>query len=124
VTARHRLNAAARARIWGAATAAVGAATLLRPRTAARLVSGGGSVPDTALVRVLGGRQLVQGTVVVLRPVPILVIGAVAVDAVHAASMLAAALAWPGYRNAALASATAAGASAVAGTLILRGLRR
>jgi hypothetical protein len=38
--------------------------------------------------------------------------------------MLAAALAWPGYRNAALASATVAGASAVAGTLILRGLRR
>jgi ABC-type uncharacterized transport system permease subunit len=65
----------------------------------------------------------VQGTAVILRPALILVIGAVAVDALHAASMLVAALAWPSYRNAALASATVAGASAVAGILILRGLR-
>ena len=90
----------------------------------ARLVSGRGSVPDTAVVRVLGGRQLVQGTAVILRPAPILVIVAVAVDVLHAASMVAAALIWPGYRNAAVASATLAGASAVTGILIGRGLRR
>jgi hypothetical protein len=113
-------TARAAARTWAAATAAAGAVTLFRPHTAARLVSRAGSTPDAAVVRILGGRQLLQGTAVLIRPAPALVIGALAVDALHATSMVAAALIWPGYRRAALTSA----AVAVAGALILRGALR
>ena len=76
------------------------------------------------MVRLLGGRQLLQGAAVLIRPAPALVIGAVAVDVLHAASMVAAAVIWPGYRRAALTSAAVAGTSAVAGALILRGAHR
>jgi len=113
-----------RARIWAAATAAAGAWTLLSPRTVARAVSGGGRVPDTAVLMILGGRQLAQGTVLLIRPTPTLLIGAATVDALHAATMLAAALMWPDYRNAAIASATVAGTSAGVGMLILGTARR
>ena len=119
-----RSKAPTRARIWGAATAAVGGLTLVRPGPAARLVSGTGPTPETAVVRILGGRQLLQGTAVLIRPAPALIVGAMVVDALHATSMVAAALIWPGYRRAALISAVVAAASAVAGALILRGALR
>jgi hypothetical protein len=119
-----RAKTGARARVWGAATAAVGTAALLRPRTVAEAVSGGGREPDAAVVRGLGGRQLLQGTAVLIRPAPALVIGGVAVDVLHGASMVAAAVIWHGYRRAALVSAVVAGSSAIAGALILRGALR
>lgn len=97
---------------------------LARPVAVARLASGSESVPDTRIVRVLGGRQLLQGVVLMIRPKPALVAGAVVIDALHATSMVVAALIWPGYRRAALASATIAGTSAVAGAVILRGALR
>jgi len=90
----------------------------------ARLVGGTGPIPETAVVRILGGRQLLQGAAVLIRPAPLFVIGGVAVDVLHATSMVAAAVIWPGYRRAALTSAAVAGASAAAGALILRGARR
>jgi hypothetical protein len=96
---------------------------LARPQAVARLVSGTGSTPDPAVVSILGGRQLLQGTALLIRPAPLLVIGGLAVDALHAASMVAAAMIGPGYRRAALASAAAAGTSAVAGALILHSSR-
>ena len=111
-------------RVWAAASAAAGAMTLLRPHTVGGLVSGTGPTPDAAVVRVLGGRQLLQGTVLLLRPTALLVIGGLAVDVVHAASMVGAAVIWPGYRRAALASAAVAGTSAVAAALILRANQR
>ncbi len=49
------------ARIWAAATAAAGAVTLVRPQAVARLVSGTGTAPDATVIRILGGRQLLQG---------------------------------------------------------------
>ena len=107
-------------RIWAAATATAGAVALLRPHTVAGLVSGRAPAPDATVVRVLGGRQLLQGTAVLIRPTPLLVIGCLAVDVLHATSMVAAAVIWPGYRRAALASAAVAGTSAVTGALILR----
>ena len=110
-------------RIWAAATATAGALIMLRPQAVSRLVSGTGSTPDAAVVRVLGGRQLLQGAAVLIRPAPALIIGALAVDVLHATSMVAAALIWPGYRRAALTSAAVAAASAVAGALVLRGRR-
>jgi hypothetical protein len=112
------------ARIWAAATAAAGAVALLRPQTVAGLVSGTGSTPDTAVVRILGGRQLLQGGAILIRPAPLFVIGGLTVDVLHATSMVAAAAIWPGYRRAALTSAAVAATSAVAGALVLRGVPR
>jgi hypothetical protein len=117
-------KALAWARTWGAATATIGAAALLRPRPVAQAVSGGRSAPDAAVVRLLGGRQLLQGIAVLIRPTPALIIGALAVDVLHATSMIAAALIRPGYRRAALTSAAVAAASAVAGALVLSGAPR
>ena len=111
-------------RIWAAATATAGAVIMVRPQAVSRLVSGTGSTPDAAVVRVLGGRQLLQGAAVLIRPAPALIIGALAVDVLHATSMVAAALIWPGYRRAALTSAAVAAASAVAGALVLSGAPR
>ena len=108
-------------RIWAAATATAGAVTLVRPQAVARLVGGTGPTPDAAVVRILGGRQLLQGTIVLIRPTPALVIGGLAVDGLHGVSMVAAAVIWPSYRRAALSAAAFASASAVAGALILRG---
>ena len=112
---------AALQKMWAAATVAAGAVMLLRPHDVARLASGTGSTPDAAVVRILGGRQLLQGIVLLIRPAPLLVVGALVVDGLHAASMVAAAVIWPGYRRAALTSAAVAGTSAVAGALTLRG---
>jgi len=112
------------ARVWGAATAAVGATALLGGQRVAKAVSGGSGVPDAAVVRLLGGRQLVQGAAILIRPARPLLIGALTVDVLHAASMVAAAVIWPGYRRAALTSAAVASASAAAGALVLRGTHR
>jgi hypothetical protein len=109
-------------RIWGAGTAALGTATLLAPQTLGKAV--GGAAPDPAVVRLLGGRQLVQGAAVLIRPTHLLVIVGVAVDILHATSMVAAAVIWPGYRRAALTSAAAAASSAIAGALIVSGRHR
>ena len=117
-------KAGAGASVWGAATAAVGATALLGAQRVAKAVSGGSGVPDAAVVRLLGGRQLVQGAAILIRPARPLLIGALTVDVLHAASMVAAAVIWPGYRRAALTSAAVAGASAAAGALILRGTHR
>lgn len=107
-------------RLWGAASVVIGTATLLLPDQVARLVSGSGAAPHSTVVRILGGRQLLQGSVVSLRPAPVLMLGGIAVDVLHAASMIGAALRWSRYRRAALASAAVASTSAAVGTLILR----
>ena len=117
-------KARAWARVWGAATAAVGATALLGGQRVAKAVSGGSGVPDAAVVRMLGGRQLLQGAAILIRPARPLLIGAVTVDVLHAASVVAASVVWPGYRRAALTSAAVASASAAAGAVILRGTHR
>ena len=117
-------KARAGASVWGAATAAVGATALLGAQRVAKAVSGGSGVPDAAVVRLLGGRQLLQGIAVLIRPTPTLIIGALAVDVLHGVSMVAAAVIWPGYRRAALTSAAVATTSAVAGALSRHGARR
>lgn len=114
----------AAARSWGATTAAVGAVALFRPRPVATLVSGDGPAPDTSVVRILGARQLLQGGVLFICPAPLLVIGGLVVDVLHATSMLAVAAIRPGYRRPALASAAVAGTSAVTAALILRSTSR
>ena len=111
-------------RLWAATTAAGGAVMLSRPQPVARLASGSGATPNAAIVRILGARQLLQGIVLLIRPAALLVAGGLVVDVLHATSMVAAAVIWPGYRRAALTSAAVTGASAAAGALVLRGAPR
>jgi hypothetical protein len=71
--------------------------------------------PPRWLVRLLGARVVLQEVAVVTVPTRRLVLGGAAIDALHAASMVATAVAWPRYRRAAGISAAAATASAVLG---------
>jgi hypothetical protein len=90
----------------------VGAALLARPRDVVRAVAGGSAMPPPVIVRVLGARQLVQELVLVAKPSRLVLRGAAATDALHAASMVAAALVRPEYRRPALTSAAIAAGSA------------
>ncbi|MGH9068738.1 MAG: hypothetical protein ACRD0J_14800 [Acidimicrobiales bacterium] len=103
-----------RAGRWGLARAGYGAVLVLAPSRVARLYSG--RPPDgvaTAIVRVLGVRQVVQGLLSVGDPGPaVLALGA-EVDVAHAASMVALAAADPDRRRGSLVDAAAAGTMAV-----------
>ncbi|MBA3524276.1 MAG: hypothetical protein H0T85_06935 [Geodermatophilaceae bacterium] len=77
--------------------------------------------PPLAIVRVLGVRMLAQHLAVLAAPQRSLVLGSAAVDTLHGASMLAAAVIWPRYRRAALISAGTAFASTA--TAVLTGRR-
>jgi hypothetical protein len=109
----------AAARLLGGVTAITGAALLIWPRAIASRFSGGHRPPRNLIVRVLGGRQALQGAAQIVYPAPDLVLAGIAVDAVHAASMIAAAAMWPPYRRAALTSAAIAGLSAATGAAVL-----
>ena len=111
-------------RAWGLSTVGVGVAFLVRPHALAGLGTGGRHTPDNTVVRVLGGRQLLQGALITRTPTPLLVVGGTVTDALHAASMLAVAAFWPRYRKAALTSATIAGASGIVGATIVLDDRR
>lgn len=91
-------------RVLGAATATAGAVLAAGTPAVGGWVSGRGTPPPSWLVRLLGARLLVQGLLEVARPDRRLVLGGAAVEAMHAASMVAAALRWPQYRRAALVS--------------------
>lgn len=108
------------ARSWAAGTAAAGAVALLRAQQVARLVSGRGAAPGPAVVRILGARQLLQGTAILVRPTPLLLFVGATVDVLHAASMVAAAVIWSRYRRPALTSAAVAATSGAAGAGIIR----
>ena len=115
------MNRLVAARGWGAGTAVLGAAMLIRPKAVAGLVSSGASSPNPVIVQVLGARQLLQGAAVLARTGRRwLLAGGAVVDALHAASMLGAAQWWPRYRQPALTSAAVAAGSAVVGALISR----
>ena len=90
-----------------------GAVLVARPRTVGELVSGDSATPPAAVVRVLGARRLVQHLLVLAAPTRAVVLASAATDALHAASMVAAAVVWPEYRRPALASAGVATASVV-----------
>lgn len=90
-----------------------GAALLLRPTGLGRLAAGGAEPPPPAIVRLLGGRMAAQGLLLLGRVSDgrAFRVGA-AVDGCHAASMVAAAAAFPRFRRAAAASAAIAFAMA------------
>jgi hypothetical protein len=96
----------------------MGALMLIRPERALAVV--GQPAPPPALVaitRVLGARTVLQNVVVLAAPSRAIVRGGAAVDLAHALSMVGAALRWPAYRRAALASGALA---ATAATIALR----
>jgi hypothetical protein len=107
------------ARLLGGVTAGIGAALLLRPHAVASRTSGGRGTPASELVRILGGRQFLQGAAQIIRPGRTVLLGGVALDTLHAASMVAVSLWWPLYRRSALSSAAVAGVCAAAATAIL-----
>jgi hypothetical protein len=69
--------------------------------------------PPRRLVRLLGARVLLQQLVALCVPTRRVVLLGAAVDGLHAATMVAAALIWPRQRRAATISAVSAAASAV-----------
>lgn len=102
------------ARTLAAAQCGAGAVLLTRPQMTARAVSGRGAQPTAWLVQLLGARLLIQGLVLLLRPSRRTALAGAAVDAAHCLSMLAAAQVSRPHRRAALISAVAAAASALA----------
>ena len=94
------------------ARAALAVGLLVRPERVARLASRGARCPAPWLIRLLGGRMLAQSGVELAGDSRRLVRLGAGVDALHSASMLAAAVRWPSYRRVALASAGIAAVSA------------
>lgn len=101
----------------------LGAALAARPRDVVAGVCGPPE-PPAWLVRVLGVRQLAQELVVLAAPTRAVLLGAAATDALHAASMVGAALIWPEYRRAALTSAGVAATAATAAAGAVSAARR
>ena len=108
-------------RVLAAARACLGLLLVVVPRVVVRYV--GGAAPPAAVVRVLGARLVAQAVVAATHPEPYVVGVGAAVDAVHGASMIAAALALPRYRRSALFSAATAFASMAAAGVIYRSIR-
>jgi hypothetical protein len=103
---------ATRALAAGQGTA--GLLLVTRPGAAVAALAPGPQQPPRWLVRLLGARRLVQATVTIVLPTRrVLLLGA-ATDALHALSMVVAALRWPGLRRATSLSAAAAVAAAAA----------
>jgi len=98
-------------RLIGVANTALGAVLLARPQEVANAAAG--SVPPgSGWVRLLGARYLAQGTVQASLPRPEVLELSVAVDALHAASMVGLAMLRAEYRRPALISAAVATGSA------------
>lgn len=110
-------------RALAGAHAGQAAVLLTQPPGLLRTTLGDRGVPPAWIMRVLGARLLAQAAAESASPNRNIVRLGVLVDLTHAATMLAAALVWPRYRRAALASAGSAGVSALAGTLIVRNCR-
>jgi hypothetical protein len=100
-------------RAAAAVPAAVGTVLLIRPRQVVGRVAADGTEPWLAVVRVLGGRLVVQQVLVLVRPTLRRVLAWAAVDAVHALSMVPVAAVWPAHRRLAAVSGAVGAASAL-----------
>ncbi len=95
---------------------AVGACELGRPQQVAQLVGAPVIGASTLMViRVLGARQLAQAVATQLRTTPTVLASGAAIDYLHAASLIALAIAKPQWRRAALPEAVLASCLAIAG---------
>jgi hypothetical protein len=104
--------------LFPAARACYGAALLCAPGLALGLCTGQASSPRArAVVRILGVRHLAQAVLTLWRPRPAALLAGAGIDACHAASMLALAVADPRMRRAGIADAAAATAFTATGAL-------
>jgi hypothetical protein len=110
-------------RLIGAANLALGIVLVTRPDSVASAVADG-SVPNAGVVRLLGGRYLLQGSAQLARPGVAVLGTSVVVDGLHAASMFGLAAYRADYRRPALLSAVAATVAATVTALAARHLRR
>lgn len=102
-------------RILGASQLALGALLLIAPRAVTGALAGEEMRPPVVVVRLLGGRLLVQGAVLARYPSDRVLSIAVMVDLLHGASMILAAGAMPEYRRSLLSSAALAAVSILVG---------
>ena len=84
---------------------------VVRPDTVLDALTPGSARPPRGLVRLLGARVVLQQLLVLAAPTRRTVVLGAAVDGLHAASMVAAALRWPQHRGAAALSAASAAAA-------------
>jgi hypothetical protein len=117
-----RPNAAAVLRTSAVQRCVTGALLTCVPDAVTGLIAGDMPRPPHWLVRVLGGRLLIQGLVEYTRPRQVVVLVGIAVDAAHAASMVAAAVLLPAYRRTAAASAAEATVAAALAVSVVRRL--
>lgn len=102
-------------RVLAAVLAAANLTLVVKPDEVVAALAPGPTRPPRWLVRLLGARVVLQQLVVFTAPTRRLVLLGVAVDGLHAASMVAAAIIWPPQRRAASVSAASATSSAVLG---------
>ncbi|SDH16208.1 hypothetical protein [Klenkia brasiliensis] len=103
-----------RVRLVSAGLGAGGLALLLLPRWSLRTLAPGRRAPAAWLVRVLGARTVLQSALLLASPTREGMQAGAAVDALHAASMVPAALVWPRFRQAAAISGGWAAAATAA----------
>jgi hypothetical protein len=104
--------------LFPAARACYGTVLLCAPGLALGLCTGrSASQRARAVVRILGARHLAQAVLTLWRPSPAVLLGGAGVDACHAASMLALAVADPQLRTAGIADCAAATAFTATGAL-------
>ena len=104
------------ARLLAGGWCGVGALLVTRPELALAAAGQSGRPPALVVItRVLGARIALQNVVVLAAPTRTVVRAGAAVDLAHALSMVGAALRWPAYRRAALASGAMAAVAALLG---------
>ena len=102
--------------LFPAARACYGAALLCAPGLALGLATGQApSQRARTVARILGARHLAQAVLTLWRPRPAVFLAGAGIDACHAASMLALAVADPGMRRAGIADAATAAAFTATG---------
>jgi hypothetical protein len=108
--------------LFPAARACYGAALLCAPGLALGLSTGQAQSPRArAVTRILGARHLAQAVLTLWRPRPAVFLAGAGVDACHAASMIALAVADPQMRRAGLTDAVAATALTATGAVMAAG---
>ena len=120
------MNARIELRAVIAIRAATGCGLLLFPESIVSAIEPRGRVDRATVIaaRVLGARHLAEAAVLADRPSPGVLFGGAAIDAIHAASMVAVARLSPTHRRPALASAGSAAGFAAVGAVLAVSARR
>jgi hypothetical protein len=111
-------------RALGGVDVALGVTLVARPAAAGRVASFGGTPPPVRIVRLLGARYAIQGGALLARPETETGAASALIDALHAASMLAACVLVRRTRPAAATSAAVAAAGAAVAVIAVTGRGR